>query len=82
MAKIDNLQATTLMVARKRDGVICFEQTKKFIKQAKAANKNIGSLIFENEGHGIDKWQSRMHHARRVEDFLAKYLGGRSGNFE
>ena len=80
MAKIDNLQATTLMVARKRDGVICFEQTKKFIKQAKAANKNIGSLIFENEGHGIDKWQSRTRDARRVEYHLAKYWGGATSN--
>ena len=82
MAKIDNLQATTLMVAGKRDCIICFEQTENFIKQARAANKNIGSLFFENEGHGIDKWQSRMRYARRLEDLLAKYLGGRSGNFE
>ena len=82
MAKIDSLQAATLMVAGKRDGVIGFEQTENFIKQAKAASKNIDSLIFENEGHGIDKWQSRIRRARRVEDFLAMHLGGRSGNFD
>ena len=72
------------MVAGKRDCVICFEQTEKFIKQAKTANKNICSLIFEDEGHEIDEWQFRTRDARRVEDLLAKYFfgGGRSGNFE
>jgi dipeptidyl aminopeptidase/acylaminoacyl peptidase len=39
MAKIDCLQAATLMVAGKRDGVISFGQAEKFIKQVKAANK-------------------------------------------
>jgi fermentation-respiration switch protein FrsA (DUF1100 family) len=39
MTKIDSLQAATLMVAGKRDGVISFGQAEKFIKQVKAANK-------------------------------------------
>ncbi|MEP3637442.1 MAG: hypothetical protein ABJN14_09305 [Paracoccaceae bacterium] len=39
-------------------------------------------MIFEDEGHGIDRWQNNIRHARRVEEFLAKHLGGRSGGFD
>lgn len=79
---VAQMQAAALMVAGKRDPVVGFEQTERFITKAKDLGKNIDSLIFENEGHGIDKWQSKIRHARRVEDFLAEHLGGRSGNWD
>jgi dipeptidyl aminopeptidase/acylaminoacyl peptidase len=79
---VARMQAAALMVAGKRDRVVGFEQTERFISTAKDLGKNIDSLIFENEGHGIDKWRSRIRYARRVEDFLAEHLGGRSGNWD
>ena len=77
---VGQMQAAALLVAGKRDRVVGFEQTERFISTAKELGKNVDSLIFENEGHGIDKWQPKIRHARRVEDFLAEHLGGRSGN--
>ena len=50
------MQAAALMVGGKRDRVVGFEQTERLISTAKELGKNIDSLIFENEGHGIDKW--------------------------
>ena len=78
---VGQMQAAALMVVGNRDPVVGFEQTERFISTAKDLGKNIDSLIFEDEGHGIDMWQSKIRHARRVEDFLAEHLGGRSGNF-
>jgi dipeptidyl aminopeptidase/acylaminoacyl peptidase len=76
------MQAAALMVAGKCDPVVGFEQTERFITKAKDLGKNIDSLIFENEGHGIDKWLSKIRHARRIENFLAEHLGGLSGNWD
>ena len=75
------MQAAALIVAGKRDRVVGFEQTKIFIAKAKALGENIDNLIFENEGHGIDKWPSKVKRARRVGGFWTKHLGGRSGNW-
>ena len=71
---VAQMQAAALMVAGKRDPVVGSEQTERFITKAKDLGKNIDSLIFEDEGHGIDKWQSKIRHARRIEDFLAEHL--------
>ena len=79
---VAQMQAAALMVAGKRDPVVGFEQAERFITKAKDLGKNIDSLIFEDEGHGIDKWQYKIRHARRIEDFLAEHLAGRSGNWD
>jgi dipeptidyl aminopeptidase/acylaminoacyl peptidase len=79
---VKNLQAPILLVAGKRDGIVGFEQTEKFASAAKELNKDVETLIFEDEGHGLYQWQSKVAHARRVEDFLSKHLGGRSGGFD
>ena len=52
---VDKMQAVASIVAGKRDRVVSFEQTKRFIIKAKALRENIDKLIFKNEGHGIDK---------------------------
>jgi dipeptidyl aminopeptidase/acylaminoacyl peptidase len=75
-------RAAALLVAGKRDRVVGFEQTERYITKAKDLGKNIDSLIFENEGHGIDKWQSKIKHARRAEGFLAEHLDRRNSNWD
>lgn len=78
----DRLDAPILLIAGKRDGVVGFEQTEAFAKKARKTGSEVETLIFEDEGHGMHRWQSRVRHARHVEDFLAKHLGGRSGGWD
>ncbi len=79
---VDRLEAPVLMVAGKRDRIVGFEQTEAFVRAAEDAGKQVETLIFEDEGHGLDRWQSNIRYARRVEDFLATHLGGRSGGWD
>ncbi|WP_165390352.1 S9 family peptidase [Thalassococcus sp. S3] len=80
--RIEDLSIPVLMVAGKRDRVVGFEQTEEFIRQAEAQGKSVEELIFENEGHGVSRWQSSVRHARVIEEFLAEHLGGRSGGWD
>jgi magnesium-transporting ATPase (P-type) len=49
---------------------------------AKAAGKDVHAVYFEKEGHGYTRWQTDVQRARILEDFLARTLGGRTGNFD
>ncbi|PTX57455.1 dipeptidyl aminopeptidase/acylaminoacyl peptidase [Litoreibacter ponti] len=77
-----DLAMPTLVVAGKRDRVVGFEQSEEFLRRARESDHAVEELIFEDEGHGIDRWQNSVRHARRVEDFLARHLGGRSGGWD
>jgi dipeptidyl aminopeptidase/acylaminoacyl peptidase len=79
---VDRIEGHVLVVAGKQDRIVGFEQSEVFVKAAKDAGKEIEELIFEDEGHGIRRWQNRVRHARKVEDFLAQHLGGRSGGWD
>jgi len=80
--RIDSLQIPVMVVAGKRDQVVGFEQSEEFLSRAREAGLEPEEMIFEDEGHGIGRWQNNIRHARRVEEFLAEHLGGRSGGFD
>ena len=46
------------------------------------ANKEVEYILFKDEGHSIRNWQNRMIFYRKLEDFLAEHLGGRSAGFD
>ena len=46
------------------------------------AGKEVEYILFEDEGHSIRNWQNRVIFYRKLEDFLAKHLGGRSAGFD
>jgi dipeptidyl aminopeptidase/acylaminoacyl peptidase len=39
-------------------------------------------VVFRHEGHGVTHWKTVLVFTRRLEDFLAKHLGGRSNGFD
>ena len=46
------------------------------------AGKEVEYILFPNEGHSLTHWKNVLVFTRRVEDFLAKHLGGRSAGFD
>lgn len=79
---VERMNGPVLVVAGKRDRIVGFEQSEEFIKAATAAGKDVETLIFEEAGHGLHRWQDRVIHARALEDFLANHLGGPSGGWD
>lgn len=79
---VDKIQGHILVVAGKQDRIVGFEQSEAFIAAARDAGKELEEQIFEDEGHGVGRWQNKIRHARKVEDFLAQHLGGQSGGWD
>lgn len=78
----ERVQGAILLTAGKEDHTVGFEQSEAFAKALKADGKDVSAVYFEKEGHGYTRWQTKVRRARLVEDFLAKELGGRTGNFD
>ncbi|TJW45328.1 MAG: S9 family peptidase [Mesorhizobium sp.] len=77
-----NVQGAILITAGKEDRIVGFEQSEEFERALKAAGKDVTGVYFEKEGHGYNRWQTKVKRARLIEDFLAKHLGGRTGSFD
>ena len=72
-----DLSVPTLIHAGRWDGVTGFEQVEAFLAAA-GPDAPIDSLIFDEAGHGLSRWQDNVTRARRIEAFLATHLGGRA----
>jgi dipeptidyl aminopeptidase/acylaminoacyl peptidase len=46
------------------------------------AGKEVEYTLFPDEGHSLTHWKNVLVFIRKVEDFLAKHLGGRSAGFD
>ncbi len=58
------------------------DQTIRFAESLKSQNKKVDLWIVKNEGHVIGRWNNRLTYFRKIEDFLAQCLGGRSGGYD
>ncbi|MEI3853660.1 MULTISPECIES: alpha/beta hydrolase family protein [unclassified Ensifer] len=82
VSHVDKVEGAILLTAGKEDRVVGFEQSEEFERALKAAGKNVKAVYFEKEGHGYRRWQTEVQRARILEDFLARTLGGRTGNYD
>ncbi len=71
-----------LIVQGANDPRVTQLESDQIVKALRDNGKEVEYLLFENEGHGISRWQNNLTYHRRVEDFLAKHLGGRSAGFD
>jgi dipeptidyl aminopeptidase/acylaminoacyl peptidase len=76
-----DLSVPMLIHAGRWDRVTGFEQVEAFLAAAgpdAPPDAPIDSLIFDEAGHGLGRWQDNVTRARRIEAFLATHLGGRA----
>jgi len=71
-----------LIVYGAHDARVQREQSEKMIAALEAAHKDVQSLVLNDEGHLITRWPSNLKMYRRIEDFLAGCMGGRSSGFD
>jgi dipeptidyl aminopeptidase/acylaminoacyl peptidase len=78
----DAIRRPVLIAYGANDARVQREQSEKMIAALEAAHKEVQSLVLRNEGHLITRWPSNLTMYRRIEDFLAGCLGGRSSGFD
>jgi dipeptidyl aminopeptidase/acylaminoacyl peptidase len=57
------------------------QESEQIVAALRQAGKEVNYMLFDNEGHGIRRWKNKLKFYRRMEDFLARHLGGRSAGF-
>ena len=79
---VDAIRRPLLIVYGAHDARVQRAQSEKMIEALVAAHKDVQSLKLNDEGHLITRWPSNLKMYRRIEDFLAGCLGGRSSGFD
>ena len=58
------------------------QESDQIVSALRKAGKEVEYILFPDEGHGFSNWKNRLVFNRKMEDFLAKHLGGRSAGFD
>jgi dipeptidyl aminopeptidase/acylaminoacyl peptidase len=79
---VDAIHRPVLIVYGAHDARVQRDQSEKMIVALEAAHKEVQSLALDDEGHLISRWPSNLRMYRKIEDFLAGCIGGRSAGFD
>ena len=76
------LQGPLMIFHGRNDPRVKINQSDRMVSALRALDKPLDYVVLENEGHGFGHWKNQLDYYRRVEDFLANCLGGRSSGFD
>ena len=80
--RVDQIKRPLLIVQGANDARVKQQESDQIVTAMREAGKDVEYIIFQNEGHSLRKWQNRIIFYRKLEDFLAGHLGGRSAGFD
>ncbi len=80
--RVDQIQRPLLIVQGANDARVKQQESDQIVEAMRKAGKDVEYIIFKNEGHSLRNWQSRIVFYRKLEDFMADHLGGRSAGFD
>ncbi len=76
--KADQIQCPMLIAQGANDPRVKRAESEQIVKALKDRGKDVQYMLFEDEGHGFARPENRIRFYAAAEQFLAKYLGGRS----
>ncbi len=79
---IDRLHAPLLVIQGANDVRVQRQDSDDVVAALRERKRPVEYLLFRNEGHSITKWRNRLAMWRRMEDFFADCLGGRSNGVD
>ena len=79
---IENIKVPVFIAHGINDRVVDRAQSETFERNLKKLGKDFEAYYYEKEGHGFYRWQTKIMYYRKLENFLARQLGGRDGGFD
>jgi dipeptidyl aminopeptidase/acylaminoacyl peptidase len=71
---IDNITCPLLVVQGKNDPRVVEPESRDLVEHLRQIGKQVDYLVFENEGHGIQKYENRIKCYTEIAEFIKKYL--------
>jgi len=75
---VDRIKKPLLIGQGANDPRVKQSESDQIVKEMRKNSKPVEYIVYTDEGHGFARPANRMHFYSRVEQFFAKYLGGRS----
>ena len=79
---VDRIGRPLLIAQGANDPRVPQQESAQIVAAMRKAGKEVEYILFPDEGHSFRHWKNRLVFYRKVEDFLAKHLGGRSAGFD
>jgi len=80
--RVDQITRPLLIVHGANDVRARQQESDQMVAAMRRAGKEVEYIVFQHEGHGLTHWKTVLVFFRRLEDFLAKHLGGRSNGLD
>jgi dipeptidyl aminopeptidase/acylaminoacyl peptidase len=79
IGRVEAIRAPLLVIQGANDVRVRRDHSDRIVAALKARRHDVEYLLFDDEGHGINRTPNRLAYIRAVERFLARHLGGRDG---
>lgn len=71
---IDQIQFPMLVIQGRNDPRVVAEESEDLVTHLKNIGKDVEMLLFENEGHGVEKFENKVICYNKITDFFIKTL--------
>jgi dipeptidyl aminopeptidase/acylaminoacyl peptidase len=75
---VDKIRAPLLIGQGKNDPRVTIENANAMVQALRASKREVVYVVYPDEGHGFARPENQIDFYGRVEEFLAKHLGGRA----
>jgi dipeptidyl aminopeptidase/acylaminoacyl peptidase len=75
---VDKIRAPLLIGQGKNDPRVTIENANAMVQALRASKREVVYVVYPDEGHGFARPENQIDFCGRVEEFLAKHLGGRA----
>jgi len=79
LTRVDAIRAPLLIVHGANDVRVRRDHSDRIATALLGRSHSVEYILFDDEGHGINRTPNRIAYFRAVERFLARHLGGRDG---
>ena len=71
---IDNLEAPLLVIQGRNDPRVVTEESQDLVNHLQSIGKDVKMLLFEDEGHGVEKYSNKVTCYNAITDFFVEKL--------
>jgi dipeptidyl aminopeptidase/acylaminoacyl peptidase len=75
---VDTIRAPLLIGQGRNDPRVTIANTEAMVAALRKAKREVTYVVYSDEGHGFQRFENNLDFYGRVEEFLAKHLGGRA----
>jgi dipeptidyl aminopeptidase/acylaminoacyl peptidase len=75
---VDKIRAPLLIGQGKNDPRVAIATSDAMVAALRKAKREVAYVVYSDEGHGFNRPENKLDFYGRVEEFLAKHLGGRT----